>query len=176
MTIAATLMLLAMAPPVPPPEPELWAAAVRVWEKAPPSEQEKQVAMTEALRDLARETLTFGHVLPGDRGWLEKREALARIYSARLPADRTSLDKDALACVAQGLGWSFTLDELRQIESFVGTEAGARFWSGMRGRPEALSGCYRERLHDLILTRDEDLKALGIKPRVSRYPPQPFVD
>ena len=171
MTMIAALMLLAMEPPVPPPEPEPSAAAIKLWEKVPPSAPEKEEAVNWALSDLAQATIaSSGAKLPTEK-WLVKHDALVAIYRKRVPSDRRQLDRDVIACAAKGYAYELSVEELHQIEAFLATEAGRKFWLAGRTRADALSGCYSEGLRDIVVKTDADLLAVGLKPpKRPKYP------
>lgn len=171
MPMIAALLLLAMEPPVPPPEPEPWAAAIKMWERVPPSAAEKAHAIDWALSELAQATIAAsGAKLPTEQ-WLVKHDALVAMYRKRVPNDRRQLDRDVIACAAKGFAYELSVEELRQIEAFLATEAGRKFWLAGRTRADALSGCYGEGLRDIVVKTDQDLLAVGLKPpKRPKYP------
>jgi hypothetical protein len=102
-------------------------------------------------------------------------ETLMGRLRARVPQDRTALDREAIQCAAKGFAYSLELGELKQVGAFLGTETGAKFWTLGHSREEALGGCYQVALRNLVHT-DEDLRAVGVKPPKRPYPPLPFSD
>ena len=171
MPMLAALLLLAMSPPVPPPAPEPWAAAIKMWERVPPSDPEKEGAISWALGELAQATIAAsGAKLPTEQ-WLAKHDALMVLYRKRVPADRRQIDQGVIACAAKGFAYELSVEELQQIEAFLATEAGRKFWLAGRTRADALSGCYNEGLRDIVVRTDEDLLAVGLKPpKRPKYP------
>jgi hypothetical protein len=180
MTVLA-LMLLLMEPPRPSPPAEELAAAMALWDKATSAASQRDGAVTDALDSLARTTLDYGRVpRPVSRkdveAWVAKHDTLMTTFRARLPGDRRALDRQAIACAAEPMAWSLSLDELRQVGGFVATEAGAKFWSLGFGRAEALTGCYEYVLRDKVVRTDEDLLSVGVTPPERPKPSPVFFD
>jgi len=180
MTMLASMLLL-MEPPRPSPPAEELAAAIALWDKAPSAATQRDEAVTDALDHLTRATLDYGRVpRPASRkdgeAWIAKFDTLMASYRARLPADRRPLDREAIACAATPMAWSLSLDELRQVDRFLATEAGAKFWSLGFGRADALIGCYEFVLREKVVRTDEDLLSVGVKPPERPKPSPVFFD
>jgi hypothetical protein len=161
--------LLLVTPELPPPPADSLAVAIALWAEHPPTDSEKELALTTVLAeaaDLALERAGAGRGsgLGPDaaRRWANAISQLKARMLARVPQDRTALDRDVQACAARQVAHNLTPAEIAQVRDFMVTDVGRRFWQSSALSLLSLRPCYRAVLIPIVT--DEDYRAVGVSP------------
>jgi len=161
--------LLQSVSSIPPPPADSLAAAAALWAEHPATATQKDLAIRIAVAEEANEALIrIGAGRGSGRGQkAELRYAIAstRLEArllARVPQDRTGLDREMAECGADGVARALTPGEIAEVRGFMTTELGRRFWDSSALGLLSLKNCYRGILH-LVVT-DADYRSVGIRP------------
>ncbi|HYJ30279.1 MAG TPA: hypothetical protein VEW25_08065 [Allosphingosinicella sp.] len=162
-------LLLQAAPPLPPPERDRLEAAIRLWQDHPPPEAWRRQSTEVALSNVAASALASAGMTVGHRRWIERHDQLRERLRARIPAERESVDRDAIACAAQDLAYQLSVEEIGEVRRFMTTSAGSRFWSAAAVGHGSFQRCYQSALG--LRVSDADFRAIGIRPPRPRFRP-----
>jgi hypothetical protein len=167
--LALAALLLAANLPLPPPSPDRYAAAIRLWEARAPSEAEQQAAIDNAVSQTVRAALTQVGVRAGRRGWQEKHDLLVQRLSSRVPQHRAAIVSGVAHCAALILGHRLAAEDLDAARRFMATAEGARVWAALRIAEDVSAHCYNERVSTSIPVTPEDYRAARLRPPRYRY-------
>lgn len=165
--LAAFLLLLESAPPVPPPERDRHEAAIRLWQDHPPPQSLRQSSIEAALSHAAAVALADAGLRPHQRRWVAKHDALRERLRTHMPADRTALDRQALACAAQGIAYQLSVEDIEEARRFLSTPAGSRFWAAAAIGFETVQRCYQSII--TLQATPDDFRAVGLRPPRPRF-------
>ena len=176
MIASIILLQLAVAPPVPRPEPDRLEAAMLLWSKHPPSKLAKDIAVDYAVSEATTQALFRVGIQASPRMELTKRfiakyDQLRPLVAAHIPTDRKTLDQLATECAVDGISRSMTASEIAEVDRFTSTPTGQKFWEATRLGIEPLQRCYKQVL-DLRVTV-ADYLAVGLKPPKEPDSPPP---
>ena len=166
--LLALLLALQSAPPVPPPDRDRHEAAIRLWQEHPPSEFWRRQGIETALSHAAGAALVRAGMMPGQRRWVARLDGLHERLRSQVPANRTALDRQAIACAATGIAYSLSVEEIEEAHRFLATEVGRKFWDAAGIGHDALQRCYASVL--VLRVSDDDYRAVGLRPPRPRSP------
>jgi hypothetical protein len=161
--------LLLVTPMPPPPPADSLAAATALWAEHPPTDSEKNLALMTALGEEAEQALALAGAGRGSGRGPDEAYRYANASSqlearllARVPQDRTALDREIQACAAKQVARNLTPAEIAQVREFMATDVGRRFWQSSALSLWSLRPCYRSVLNPIVT--DEDYRAAGVPP------------
>lgn len=167
------LALALYAPPVPPPPAPAHEAAIALWEEHPLPAHYRQRVLDGLVYGATYRALEDAKVRSGDRRWQDKFERMRARLAAQVPADRSRIDREATACLADGVARHLSVEEIAEVRRFAATPAGAKFWEVAAVRPDQVHTCYALALP--IGASDADYRAAGIRPPKRNYRPGDIV-
>lgn len=168
MLLLALALQAASAPAVPPPPEENLRAALALWADHPPEARVKEQAVDSALYAATTRDLAEAGVHPNGgprrvRRYLHLSERLRPLLARRLPADRTSIDAEAAACIVDQLARALSPEEIAEVRTFMATPTGRKFWSYSVLGYAGYERCYAHALRFALHASDEDYRAIGVK-------------
>lgn len=127
LSIVALASFAYIPPPVPPPEPERMAAAMALWEARPISDAHLQANLRTAASHISTEALT--RATKSATGYsLDWQSALVERLQHRAMQMPQAFRMSATQCLATGLAYDLTLEQLKDLHAFILTPSGGAFW------------------------------------------------
>ena len=114
-------------PPVPPPEEDRMAAAMVLWEARPIPDADLRASLRTAASYVSSEAL-YRAGLSKRRGYLNWHTALVERLERRASQTPQAYRLGATRCLATGLAYDLTANQLKDLKAFILTPSGGDFW------------------------------------------------
>lgn len=123
------------------------AAAVELWQVRPIGEAEREAALRTARSYLSSEVLARRRA-DKSRNYFAIHHALFERLARRAADQRTRLDEGTVRCLARGLAYSLTVEQLRDLRRFVQSPSGGAFWDYYSGGRDLME-CLKDQLQQI---------------------------